>query len=450
MSIKIVIGIIAVVTCIMIAVFQNKKIWFTTGAALLVILLGTFVPNSIFHLPEDVIALEGNAAARSYAFVHALTEVIKWNAVLICLGSMMLSSVLAYSKVAAHVGSSLAKRSTNLCGAVVAILVVTALVSGFVGNIAAVIIMFPVAVSFCRGAGMKSGRLVAAVAMISNVEVAATLSASPESAMFAGFSGFRFNDFFIFDGRVSFFVICQVAMIAGCFFYYFVFAKNKRNRMEISVENLVSWGPSIILGIMVAGLSFMSYFHHRIESATGIFVFLMGLVSMAWFKLTQKKTAAEVIEAMMRTEWKTVVFLIGTFVLASAVREVGLMSDMVSLVEKFAGDDKVMVFIVLMAVSILVSAFVDNIVYVAVILPFASIYALAIDADPELFAFAILLGSCIGSCITPVGSSANIIATDMLKENGENLSFGEWIKTGIPFALITAAVSGLFLWGVWN
>ena len=450
MSIKIVVGVIAVVTCIMIAVFQNKKIWFTTGAALLVILLGTIVPNSIFYLPEDVIALEGNAAARSYALVHSLTEVIKWNAVLICLGSMMLSSVLAYSKVAAHIGSSLAKRSTNLCGAVVAILAVAALVSAFVGNIAAVIIMFPVAISFCKGAGIKSGRLVSAVAMISNVEVAATLSASPESAMFAGFSGFRFNDFFIYDGRVSFFVICQVAMIAGCSFYYFVFAKNKKNRIEIPVENLVSWGPSIILGIMVAGLSFMSYFHHRIESATGIFVFLMGIVSMIWFKLTQKKTAAEVLEVIMKTEWKAVVFLMGTFVVAAAVRESGIMSDLVLLVGNIAGDIKGYAFIILIAVSVLVSAFVDNVVYVAVLLPFASIYALAIDADPELFTFAILLGSCIGSCITPVGSSANIIAVDMLKDNGEDFSFGEWTKTGIPFAAITAAVSGLFLWGVWN
>ena len=201
---------------------------------------------------------------------------------------------------------------------------------------------------------------------------------------------------------------------------------------------------------MVAGLSFISYFHHRIESATGIFVFLMGIVSMIWFKLTQKKTAAEVLEVIMKTEWKAVVFLMGTFVVAAAVRESGIMSDLVLLVGNIAGDIKGYAFIILIAVSVLVSAFVDNVVYVAVLLPFASIYALAIDADPELFTFAILLGSCIGSCITPVGSSANIIAVDMLKDNGEDFSFGEWTKTGIPFAAITAAVSGLFLWGVWN
>ncbi|MCQ2240857.1 anion permease [Treponema sp.] len=450
MSIKVVVGIIAILACVLVAVFQSKKTWFTTGAALIVLLIGTFAPDTVFHLPEDILALDGNVHSRSYAFVHAVQEVINWNAVMLCLGSMMISSVLAYSKVAAHAGSSLAKRSSNLCGAVVSILVVSAVVSAFIGNISAVIIMVPVAVAFSRGAGIKPGRLVAAVAMISNIEVAATLAASPESAMFAGYSGFRFNDFFIFDGRVSFFVICQVAMVAGCAFFYFAFSKNRKNRMEIHVENLVSWVPSIIFGIMIAGLSFMSSFRHRFECATGLFVLLSGLVSVLWFKITQKKTAGEVAEVLLKTEWKMILFLMGTFILAAAVREVGIIADMVKLVSDFAGDVKGTVFVILLVVSILVSAFVDNVIYVAVILPFASVYALGIEAEPELFTFALLLGSCIGSCVTPVGSSANKTAVDMLEEQGEKIAFVDWLKTGIPFALVTALVSGFFLWNVWN
>ncbi|WP_407399746.1 SLC13 family permease [Treponema sp.] len=450
MSIKIVIGTIAILTCIMVAVFQSRKTWFTMGAAFLVLVLGTFIPDSIFHLPEDILALDGNVHRRSYAFVHAFTEVINWNAVLLCLGSMMLSSVLAHSRVAAHIGSSLAKRSSNACGAIVSILVVSAIVSAFVGNIAAVLIMVPVAISFCKGAGIRPGRLVAAVAMICNVEVAATLSASPESAMFAGYSGFRFNDFFIFDGRVSFFAICQVGMIAGCAFFYFIFSKSRRNRMEVQVVSILSWTPSIIFGVMIAGLSVMSYFRNRMQCSTGLYVLFIGMVSLMWFKVTQKKTAAEIADVLLKTEWKTVVFLLGTFILAGAVREVGIMSDLVNVVSTFAGDVKVTVFVILLVVSLLVSAFVDNVIYVAVILPFASVYALGIEAEPELFTFALLLGSCIGSSITPLGSSANKTASDMLKNEGENYTFAEWLKTGIPFAVVTALVSGFFLWSVWN
>lgn len=450
MTIKIIVGFIAVITFVLVAVFQNKKIWFTTGAALLVLVLSTVMPDTIFHLPEDVLALDGNVHSRSYAWVHAITEVINWNAVLLCLGSMMFSSVLAYSRIAVHVGSSLARRSSNLCGAVAAILAVTSIVAAFIGNVSAVIIMIPVAVSFCRGSGIKSGRLVAAVAMMSNVEVAATLAASPESAMFAGYSGFRFNDFFIFDGRVSFFVICQVTMFAGCTFFYFSFIKNRKNKIQIQVEKLVSWVPSVLFGIMILGLSVVSSCFKRNEYSSGIFVFLMGTISIAWFKFSQKKTAQDIINVLLKTEWKTVIFLAGTYILAATVRECGIMSDMVAAVAEFSGDEKVVVYIILFALSVIISAFVDNVIYVSVILPFASIYALKIGAEPELFTFALLLGSCIGSSVTPLGSSANRTAMDMLKKENETFTFAEWVKTGIPFALVTSCLSGFFLWNMWK
>lgn len=451
MNIKIFIGVIIFLTCIMIAIFQEKKIMWTSAASLLIIFISTIIPNSIFPLPEDILALEGLIHIYTYAFIHSFFEVINWNAVLICIGTMILSFILDYSKVVSHIGSSLAKRSSTFCGAIVSILIVSSLVSAFLGNVAAVIIMVPVAFSFCKGANIKSGKFVCAVAMMCNIEVAATYASSPESVMFAGYSGFRFNDFFIYDGRVSFFVICQVAMIFGCAFFYFLYIKNRNTKTDITVEVLISWIPSIIFCVMIIGLSFMSYFHHRVKYATGIFVFIMGIISLAWFKITQKKTIVEVINFVLNSDrWKIILFFIGTYILAAAVREVGIMSDIVSFVLNIVGDKKGIIFVILMLISVLISAFVDNVLYIAILLPFASSYALRIGAEPELFTFSLLLGSCIGSSITPIGSYSNMIVFDMLKKQEEKFLFIDWLKIGIPFAIISASISGLFLWGAWN
>ena len=103
-----------------------------------------------------------------------------------------------------------------------------------------------------------------------------------------------------------------------------------------------------------------------------------------------------------------------------------------------------------MVISIIVSGFVDNVPYIIAMLPVASKIALQLNLQPELYMFALLIGSCLGGNLTPFGASANIVSMGILRKQGVPISFAQWLKIGIPFTLITTAASAAFVWLIWK
>jgi Na+/H+ antiporter NhaD/arsenite permease-like protein len=107
-------------------------------------------------------------------------------------------------------------------------------------------------------------------------------------------------------------------------------------------------------------------------------------------------------------------------------------------------------FLIILVVSILISGFVDNVPYIIVMLPVASKMAAELSLKPELYMFALLIGSCLGGNLTPFGASANIVSVGILKKQGVLLNFSQWLKIGVPFTLITTAAAAAFVWIVWR
>jgi Na+/H+ antiporter NhaD/arsenite permease-like protein len=102
------------------------------------------------------------------------------------------------------------------------------------------------------------------------------------------------------------------------------------------------------------------------------------------------------------------------------------------------------------AVSTLISGFVDNVPYIIVMLPVAADMALEHQLKPELYMFALLVGSCMGGNLTPFGASANVVSMGILKKQGVPASFAQWLKIGLPFTVLTTAAASLFVWLVWR
>ncbi len=101
-------------------------------------------------------------------------------------------------------------------------------------------------------------------------------------------------------------------------------------------------------------------------------------------------------------------------------------------------------------ISVLVSGFVDNVPYIAAMLPVSAKFAATMGGRPELFMFGLLIGSCIGGNLTPFGASANIVAVSLSEKNGAKVSFWTWLKTAGPFTLLTTIGAGVFVWLVWR
>ena len=445
MDIKWIVLIVAVVMYLLVILKQDKKVWFTTGAALLLVALGTVLPGAIFN--------DGNGGAsetgRLFAVTHSLGTLINWNVLMIYIGSMIIAALFIYSKVPARIADSIVEKSPGSGIAIIMILAMTGIISIFVENVATVLVMAPIALALSKKLKLNPTYFLAGLAVMSNLEGTATLVGDPPSMIFASFAGYTFNDFFFYGGRISIFFFVQTGLIAGCIFFYMYF-RNAREKTAVDRTKVVSFVPAVLLVAMIAGLALLSFLHFDWQYGSGVYVMVLGIAGIVWYVLSQKKSGEEVRTLIKELDWETIFFLCGIFVVVGAISETGLLKEFAAFLAYVTGGNNFFGFVLILLVSILISGFVDNVPYIIVMLPVAADLALNLGIHKELYMFALLIGSCLGGNLTPFGASANVVAMGILKKEGYPISFKGWLKIGAPFTFVTTLSAALFLWFVWK
>ena len=337
----------------------------------------------------------------------------------------------------------------------VLILAMTGIISIFVENVATVLVMAPIALALCAKLSINPTFFMIGLAVMSNLEGTATLVGDPPSMIFASYAGYNFNDFFFHDGRLSIFFIIQAGLLAGCVFFYMFFSKNGKNRLNVEKEEVVSWFPLVLLLTMIFVLAAISFIHTRFAFLSGTFVLLLGIAGVVWYVFVQKKSTDETVSMIKGLDWETIFFLIGIFVVIGAIKGTGLLEDFARFLSGATGGSVAKGFFLILAVSVIISGFVDNVPYIIAMLPVAKTMAEAMSeilgttVNGELYMFALLVGSCLGGNLTPFGASANIVAMGILKKEGNPVNFKGWLKIGVPFTVITTGTAALVLWLLW-
>lgn len=286
------------------------------------------------------------------------------------------------------------------------------------------------------------------LAVMSNLEGTATLVGDPPSMIFASFAGYTFNDFFVHQGKISIFFFIQAGLAVGCVLFYLIFMKNK-DKAEVEKTEVVSVFPLALLVSMILGLALISFVKIDFPYFSGIFVMILGISGVFWYMFSQKKTKGETWSMIKALDWETILFLCGIFIVVGAISETGLLNDFSRFLSKVTGGSKFLGFVLIVLVSVALSGFIDNVPYIIVMLPVASQLASEIGVSPELYMFALLIGSCLGGNLTPYGASANVVAMGIIKKEGYPMSFAKWLKVGVPFTLLTTGAASAFLWLVW-
>ena len=191
--------------------FPTKKAQVTLAAAVLIIIIGIVSP------------------------LKALT-LVNWSILLIYIGSLILAELFIYSKVPSRIADNIVLNTPNTGIAIVLLLIITGLISAFVENVATVLVMAPVALALCEKLKMNPARFMVGLAVMSNLQGTATLVGDPPSMIFASFAKYGFNDFFIYDGRLSIFFVCRLGCSQAHCFSSFCFQK-KRKRKQSSKKN---------------------------------------------------------------------------------------------------------------------------------------------------------------------------------------------------------------------
>jgi Na+/H+ antiporter NhaD/arsenite permease-like protein len=177
----------------------------------------------------------------------------------------------------------------------------------------------------------------------------------------------------------------------------------------------------------------------------GTLCLIFGGISFLWM-LSQKMNP---VASLKRLDWDSTLFIASIFILVGILVQEGWMEVLADSIHRWAGSSKIGVYLLLSLVAIGFSAFIDNIPFIIVMMPVVKSISLKGGFSVHLLLFALLIGACMGGNITPVGASANIVATGLLHKRGENVSFRRFVEIGLPFTLAAVIPALAVIWFLW-
>lgn len=372
---------------------------------------------------------------------------INWNVMGIFVGTLVLADIFMESRVPAYFAEIIVGRAKNTAWAILFICLLTGFISAFVENVATVLIVAPIALSLAKKLKINPTNMMICIAISSNLQGTATLIGDPPSMLLGGFAKMNFMDFFFYKGRPSIFFAVELGAIVSFFVLYFIFRKHKEKTEILSVEKVKSWIPTALLVTLVVLLAVSSFFDTSFSYMAGILCMVFGIFSILWEKFINKGSIFEGIKSL---DWETTFFLMGIFILVGSITLTGWLGIVSDFLSGLIGQNLFLGYTLIVFISVILSAFIDNVPFLAAMLPVAVSMSDKLHINPSLFLFGLLIGTSLGGNITPIGASANIVACGLLKKEGYEVKFKDFMKIGIPFTIAAVGAAYLFIWFVWK
>ena len=379
-----------------------------------------------------------------------ILSTIDWNVILMIGGTMGIVSLFIESKMPSLLADIILDKMPNVKWAVIALALFAGIVSAFIDNVATVLMVAPVAVDIAKKLKISPVNAIIAIAVSSNLQGAATLVGDTTSILLGGAAGMNFVDFFFYQGKIGIFWVVQVGAIASAFILLYLFRKDNQP-IHLTEKTVVKdFFPSVLLVGMVVLLIFASFIPeaNKLPETNGLIcvaLMIVGLIREGLFK----KNPSRVVSTFLEIDIQTILLLASLFVIIGGIKEVGIINDISNLFVQFAGDNLFLIFTLIVFASVFISAFIDNIPYVATMLPVVASIAVQMNIDPTILYFGLLIGATLGGNMNPIGASANIAGLGILRKEGYEVSSKTFMKIGIPFT-VAAVLSGyVLIWLIW-
>ncbi|MGL5677892.1 MAG: ArsB/NhaD family transporter [Cellulosilyticaceae bacterium] len=409
--------------------------------------LGIFLVAMILIMTEKI---DRTVAALGGAMLMVLLHIIPsdkvvgyidFNTIAVLVGMMLFVGVIKNSGLFEYLAIFTAKKAKGDAWKIlVCFAVITAVLSGLLDNVTTVLLIGPMTLIITHMLKLNPIPFLITEILASNIGGTATLIGDPPNIMIGSAAGLGFNDFIMNSAPAALMVfIVTIAIL------YFVYGKKlwveesyKQEVMLLDEKKAIKDKGLLIkslVGMALVLAGFILHDHLGISS---------GIVALSAATLMLLIGKQDVEEVMAHIEWTTIFFFIGLFILVGGLEEVGLIHALAeSLIELTAGRP-VMMMILLLWLSAIVSSFLDNIPFVATLIPLIlTMGAQGVDIQPLWWA--VSLGACFGGNGTLIGASANVVLANIGKKNGHPISFGGYMKVGFPLMLVSVVISTIYL-----
>ena len=433
--------IVFILTYVLMLRFQDLRPWVALGSAAVMVVMGYM---GVFGMN-----------------IASALSAVDYNVLIMIASTMGTVTLFIESRMPGRLAEILMTKVPNVKWAVVALSLFSGIISAFVDNVATVLMVVPVALAISKKLNFSPVAMIIAIAVSSNLQGAATLVGDTTSILLGGFADMNFMEFFWMDSKPGIFWGVELGAAASVIVLLYLFRDMKEPvtaQIETEVEDLFPTVLMVGTVVLLIAASFipepdggvlLTVYNMR-SGLVCLGLFLLGLVRAC----VREKSYNPFKRVMAEMDYQTLLLLFGLFIVIEGIRSAGVIDLIASLFYKLGGNNPFLLYTAIVVVSVILSAFIDNIPYVATMLPVIQSLAMMMNggagADPNVFYFGLLTGATLGGNLTPVGASANITAIGILRKNGETVTTKDFLRIGIPFTLSAVICGYAFIWLFWG
>ena len=443
-------------TYILMMAFQKIRPYVAIGSALIFIALGTIASASpdlfgsgFFNVGESTY---------SYGIAQALGE-IDWNVLMMIAGTMGTVYLFIESKMPQLMSDILISKMPNIKWAIVCLSLFAGIVSAFVDNVATVLMIAPVALAFCKKVNISPVPSIICIAVSSNLQGAATLVGDTTSILLAKSANLDFSDFFVDSGKPGMFWVVEAGAIVSALIILFMFRKDNA-KIEFNARTKVEDKfPTFLLVGTIVLLIAASFIPYKDGAAEGQFYkpditnglicigfFIIGIIREVFFNKNYKI----VKDTFKEIDYYTIALLTGLFIVIGGIKSAGVIDVIGNGIAKLGSGSEFIIYTIIVWISVILSAFIDNIPYTATMLTIVPVIAADMGMEPKLLYYGLLCGATLGGNLTPIGASANIAGIGILKKEGYEVKATTFMKYGVPFTLAAVLTGYILIWFIWR
>jgi len=409
-------------TYVLMISFGKYRTWFALASGILFIVTGMLPTNQIIGA-------------------------LDFNVLLMIGGTMGLVQLFIDSQMPERMADMIMAKVPNVQWAAVCLSLFAGIISAFVDNVATVLMVAPVAIEICKKLKTNPIPFIISIAVSSNLQGAATLVGDTTAIMLGSALDMTFMDFFFYHGKPGMFFVVELGAVFSACIVYFIFRKEKGSIPKSGkMTEVTDYIPTVLLFGAIGLLIVASFLPFEMpDEINGIICCTLLIIGLIYNYCKKKKLDA-VLGPIQAIDLETLGLLVGLFLMIGGISNMGVIDALAQLLAKLGAGNPFLMYTIIVWASVLISAFIDNIPYVATMIPVIAGIASEMGIDPTVLYFGLLSGATLGGNCTPIGASANIAGIGILRKEGHEVANADFFKIGIPFTLSAVIPAYLLLW----
>ena len=379
--------------------------------------------------------------------VDQIIGALDFNVLLMIGGTMGLVQLFIDSRMPERLADIIMNRVPNVQWAAVALSLFAGIISAFVDNVATVLMIAPVAIEICKKLKTNPVPFIIAIAVSSNLQGAATLVGDTTAIMLGSALDMSFLDFIWYQGKPGMFFMVELGAVLSACIVYFTFRKEKGaipkfNKLT-EVEDII---PTVLLVGAIVLLIVASFLPFELPAENNGLICTALLIVGLIYNYVKKRNLDAIVIPLKAIDFETLGLLVGLFLMIGGISNEGVIDALAALLAKLGAGNPFLMYTIIVWASVLISAFIDNIPYVATMIPVIAGIATEMGIDSTALYFGLLSGATLGGNCTPIGASANITGIGILRKEGHEVKNGDFFKIGIPFTLSAIIPAYILIW----